>query len=83
MKTERLTHTEELELVKSVQASTGNGYELNRLIKSNTGLVHKIVNRFPMKNCTCTYDDLFQEGVLGFCHGVRKFDVTRGVRLST
>ena len=36
-----------------------------------------------MKNATCTYDDLYQEGLLGLTHGIRKFDVTRGVRLST
>lgn len=82
MKTQRLDHAEELELIRRVQSDKSD-HALDKLIKANTGLVHKIVNRFPMKNCTCTYDDLFQEGVLGFCHGVRKFDVTRGVRLST
>ena len=46
-------------------------------------MVHKVVNKFPMKNATCTYEDLFQEGVMGFMHGVSKFDVTRGYRLST
>ena len=82
MKTERLTHTEELELVKEVQHNN-NPRSLNRLLTHNTGLVHKIVNRFPMKNATCTYEDLYQEGILGLTHGIRKFDVTRGVRLST
>ena len=82
MKTERLTHVEELELVRRVQ-SDNSDTALNRLIRHNTGLVHKIVSKFPMKNCVCTYDDLYQEGLLGFVHGVRKFDVTRGVRLST
>lgn len=81
MKSERLSHVEELEYIK--QAQQGKDYAINKLIKHNTGLVHKIVNRFPMKNCTCTYDDLFQEGLLGLMHGIRKFDVTRGVRLST
>ena len=82
MKTERLTHVEELELVRRVQ-SDNSDTALNRLIRHNTGLVHKIVSKFPMKNCVCTYDDLYQEGLLGFVHGVRKFDTTRGVRLST
>ena len=81
MKTERLTHVEELELIKLAQ--DGKQYAINKLIRHNTGLVHKIVNRFPMKNCTCTYEDLFQEGVLGLIRGIQKFDVTRGVRLST
>ena len=82
MKTERLTHVEELELVRRVQSEDSKS-ALNRLIRHNTGLVHKIVSKFPMKNCVCTYDDLYQEGLLGFVHGVRKFDTTRGVRLST
>ena len=82
MKTERLTHVEELELVKMVQADN-HEYAMNKLVRHNTGLVHKMVNRFPMKNCTCSYDDLYQEGLLGLIHGIRKFDVTRGVRLST
>lgn len=81
MKSERLSHVEELELVKMAQQ--GKDYAINKLLRHNTGLVHKIVNRFPMKNCTCTYDDLYQEGLLGLMHGIRKFDVTRGVRLST
>ena len=83
MPQQRLSHLEELELIKSVQSKESCDYELNKLIKFNTGLVHKIVSRFPMKNATCTYDDLYQEGILGLVHGIRKFDVTRGVRLST
>ena len=84
MKTERLSHADELMLVKMANSEeVGNDYALNKLIKHNTGLVHKIVNRFPMKNCTCSYDDLYQEGLLGLIRGIRKFDVTRGVRLST
>ena len=79
---ERLSHVEELELVKQIQVDD-NDKALNRLLRYNTGLVHKIVNRFPMKNCTCTYDDLYQEGLLGLMHGIRKFDISRGVRLST
>ena len=82
MTKERLTHVEEIELIKAVQ-SDNSDYALNKLIKFNGGLVHKIVTKFPMKNATCTYDDLYQEGLLGLTHGIRKFDVTRGVRLST
>ena len=81
MKTERLSHVEELEYIK--RAQEGNDYAINKLLKHNTGLVHKIVSRFPMKNANCSYDDLYQEGLLGLMHGIRKFDVTRGVRLST
>ena len=84
MKAPRLSHADELSLVKLAQTGKiGADYALTKLITHNTGLVHKIVNRFPMKNATCTYDDLYQEGVLGLTHGIRKFDTKRGVRLST
>ena len=84
MKSQRLSHSDELSLVKLAQSGEiGADYALTKLITHNTGLVHKIVNKFPMKNATCTYDDLYQEGVLGLTHGIRKFDAKRGVRLST
>ena len=52
-------------------------------IRDSLGLVHKIVGRFPIKTASCSYDDLFQEGVAGLIHGIRKFDTKRGYRLST
>ena len=43
-KIERLNHVEELEYIKQVQ--NGNSkYALNKLLRHNTGLVHKIVNQ--------------------------------------
>lgn len=93
MTKERLSHVEELELVKRVQGLSGGRAKasreycqrvsMDRLVRHNTGLVHKVVSKFPLKNATCSYEDLYQEGVLGFMHGVRKFDTTRGYRLST
>ena len=76
---ERLTHEEELTLVKD----RDNKRTLDKLVCANLGLVHKIVHRFPLKNANCSYDDLFQEGVAGLIHAIFKFDVTRGYRLST
>ena len=78
-----LTSEEEIQLIKQTQEGKRVDYAMRKLVECNQGLVHKIVNRFPMKNCTCTYEDLFQEGVLGLIRGIQKFDVTRGVRLST
>ena len=77
----------EIELIREL-----NNYEkgerryqraLDELVLSNTGLVHKIVHKFPIKNASCSYDDLYQEGIAGLIHGIEKFDVTRGYRLST
>ena len=80
--TNRLTHVEELELIK-LYHSTGSDDALRELVSGNVGLVHKIVSKFPMRSSTCSYDDLYQEGVLGLIHGIEKFEVTRGCRLST
>ena len=81
MTNERLTQVEERHLIE--RAQDGDQRAMNRLVRFNTGLVHKIVNKFPMKNANCSYDDLYQEGVIGFMHAVRKFDLSRNLRLST
>jgi RNA polymerase nonessential primary-like sigma factor len=79
--TERLSKTEERTLIELAQQ--GHNRALTTLIKHNEGLVHKIVSRFPMKNSVCSYQDLYQEGVMGFCHAIEKFDLDRDIRLST
>lgn len=81
-KTDRLSHVEEIELIRDFH-ETHNKPTLDKLVLANTGLVHKLVNKFPIKNSVCTYDDLFQEGVAGLIRAIEKFDVTRGYRLST
>ena len=81
-----LTPEQEITLVRDAQVWNGcrrGFYAMRQLVESNQGLVHKIVNKFPIKNASCSYDDLFQEGVLGLMHAIRKFDVTRGYKLST
>lgn len=86
MTKELLTKSEEAALIEAAQKEDGTPQAqraINKLVEHNTGLVHKIVGKFPMKNATCSYDDLYQEGLLGLIHGIRKFDVTRGYRLST
>ena len=78
-KTQLMTADREIELIRSLP----NKRALDELVLSNVGLVHKVVHKFPIKNAGCSYDDLFQEGVAGLIHGIQKFDVTRGYRLST
>ena len=85
--TKRLTHAEEIELTRlfhehGPETRTGRR-ALDKLVTHNLGLVNKIVNKFPLKNANCSFDDLFQEGVAGLIHGLRKFDPTKGCRLST
>ena len=82
--TELLTHTEETSLIREVQGDTKRArYAMDRLVRHNLGLVHKQVQKFPLKNSVVTYDDLFQQGVMGLMHSVRKFETERGLRLST
>ena len=81
MTKERLSQVEEQHLIELSQ--NGDKRALNRLIRLNTGLVHKIVNKFPMKNANCSYEDLYQEGILGLMHAINKFDLSRNLRLST
>ena len=86
-KTKLMAPSREIELIRQVQSNAigtrAHKRALDELVVSNMGLVHKIVHRFPMKNATCSYDDLFQEGIAGLIHGIGKFDLSRGYRLST
>ena len=84
---ERLTHVDEITLVRDLNTTdpTSRSYKriLDTVVLANLGLVHKIVSKFPIKNQCVSYDDLFQEGVAGLIHGIKKFDTTKGYRLST
>ena len=86
-KTLRLSHAEEIELARVLrdneEGSRRYRRALDKLVTHNLGLVNKIVNKFPLRNASCTFEDLFQEGVAGLIHGIRKFDPARGYRLST
>lgn len=83
----RLTHAEEIELTRALsdndEGSRRYRRALDKLVTHNLGLVNKIVDKFPLRNASCTFEDLFQEGVAGLIHGIRKFDPARGYRLST
>ena len=85
--TDRLSHVEEIELIRILQDENSKPHQIKRakdkLVLANLGLVHKIVNNFPIRNVTCSYDDLFQEGVGGLIHGIELFEPTKGCRLST
>ena len=82
MSTQLLTQTEEQALVLEFQ-STRNKKALDTLVTRNFNLIHKLTHKFPVKNASVSYEDLFNEGVAGFIHAVEKFDPTRGHRLST
>ena len=74
-KQDLLSAEDELRLVKMAQ-SDGNKkrYALDRLVRHNQGLVHRVVQRFPLKNAVVTYEDLLQQGMIGFLHAIELFD---------
>ena len=78
-KKELMTADREIELVRLLP----NKRAMDELILSNLGLIHKIVHKFPIKNASCGYEDLYHAGIEGLVHGIQKFEVTRGYRLST
>ena len=86
-KTELMTPEREIQLFRNLKLSApgSKSYkrQLDELVLANQGLVHKLVSKFPIKNASCTYDDLFQEGIAGLIHAIEKFDTSRGYRLST
>lgn len=52
------------ELVKLYQ--NGDKSALDELIQSNIGIIHKIANKYNGINRELEFDDLFQNGVIGF-----------------
>ena len=85
-KQSHLTRDEELFLInvlRSEKSASNHQWAMDKLVLSNVGLIHKIVHKFPIKNASCTYDDLFQAGIEGLIHGIHKFEPERGHRLTT
>lgn len=75
----KLTRQETMELVVHFQR-TGCNETAERLIKENTNLMRKVVKRFSP---TLGVDDMMQQAMWGFYDGLKKFDVERGLALST
>ncbi len=63
------------------KAQDGDKYELERLIKENSGLIWSIVKRF--KGRGFELEDLYQIGCLGFIKSIKRFDTSFEVKLST
>ena len=83
-KCEVLSHDEESRLIKMVQTTEGSRrkYAMDRLVRHNSGLIHRLVQKFPLKNAVVTYDDLYQVGACGFIHAVEMFELNRGLKVS-
>lgn len=75
-----LSDKEEYELLKKYRETKDKDI-LNRVVEGNYRLVLSIVNKYNYPGIEAI--DLFQEGVVGLIHGIEKFDIERGYRLST
>ena len=71
------------ELVQLYQ--NGDKKALDKLIQANTGIIHKIANKYNGINRELEFDDLFQSGVLGFIAAAKKykFDIEKRARFIT
>jgi RNA polymerase sigma factor (sigma-70 family) len=68
------------DLIKSHKE--GNKVATEKLIKLNTGLVHKIANKYR-SHPAYNPDDVYQEGLMGLIKSFDKFDPEKDIKLST
>lgn len=80
MKSEPLTRAEERRLVDRYRR-TGDARLEARLLRSQMGLVRMLAGAHLVDSSE--REDLIQEGLMGLLKAIRRFDPTRGVRLST
>lgn len=64
-----------------VLAQDGDQEAMHELVQGNLRLVLSVIKRFH--NRGQSVDDLFQVGCIGLMKGIKNFDITMGVRLST
>lgn len=72
----------EKECILIRQAQSGNVEALTQLLEANMLLICSIVHKYSTR---CSYDgeDLVQEGILGCMKGIKRYEIERGVCLST
>jgi RNA polymerase sigma-32 factor len=75
-----LTPADEQQLFEEYRR-TGDKQIESRLLESQLGLVGRLTSLYQLKGIDRR--DLFQEGAIGLLHAIRKFDPSRGTRLST
>ncbi len=74
-----LAREDEIALV--VRCRCGEREATERLIRANIRLIYKVARRYRCRSYTL--DDLVQEGIVGLMAAIKRFDETRGYRLST
>lgn len=66
-----------------VRAQAGDEAAMAELVVRNKGLVAKHALKWARPDKGRTLDDCMQDGTIGLMRAIRKFDVSRGLRLST
>lgn len=66
-----------------LRAQAGDDAAMDKLVECNRGLIYKVALRQVRMDLGMTLDDCLQEGVIGLILAVQRFDVSRGLRLST
>ncbi len=78
---EFLSRERERELVIAAQAGDLSARDM--LLAFNARLIAKWVYAYCRRTTHLRFEDLFQEGAMGFLHAIPKFDAARGVKLAT
>ncbi len=76
---ERLSARQEVELIRRVQEGDESARE--RVFRANIPLVVSIARRYTSQHLES--EDLVQEGMIGLCTAIERFDPSRGFRFST
>jgi len=83
--TDRLIRQKEIENLKSFISKSNLSNIItkkrNQIIECNLKLVLSVANRYA--NLGLTVDDCFQAGIIGFIHGINKYDPEMGTKLTS
>ena len=63
------------------RAQAGDQAAMTELVRQNIGLVHWVARRHAWSSVP--YEDMVQEGLMGLVEALRRFDVSRGLKLTT
>ncbi len=76
-----LTNKELRELV--AKAQKGDIEARNEIVMHNGGLITRFAKLHVTRKTLCTFDDLFQEGVIGLIRAIETFDLSLKLKFST
>lgn len=63
------------------RAQAGDRTAMTDLVRQNIGLVHWVARKHAWSSVP--YEDMIQEGQIGLVEAIKRFDVSRGLKLST